>query len=302
MSASLPLVHGRYNSAREIAAYARMRDEVGLDAVEEELFALCFARGSRLLDLGCGTGREAFGAARRGHAVVAVDLVHAMLANGRTAAASVGLPIEWLRAEASTLPFASHSFDGALLVCQFLEHFHGRARRVSILREAARVVKPGGRLVLSVHNGLWRPGPRHWLLRYLRRRENGELPEEGGSLARRMVRRQRVLRAADLVDARRLAAQRLHFEVQSLGRRAARGLGLAAPEPGDGWTTAVSDAGPSLLAMPFHPYSAGELVHDLREAGLRLLAERPFPPLPKGPLGSIAARGAEFWYAAAEVA
>jgi len=294
-------VHRRYNSAREIAAYARMRDEVGLDAVEEELFALCFARGSRLLDLGCGAGREAFGAARRGHAVVAVDVVHAMLANGRSAAERVGLQIEWLRAEASTLPFASHSFDGALLVCQLLEHVHGRARRLWILREAARVVRPGGRLVVSVHNGLWSPGLRHWLLRYLRRREGGELPNEGGSLARRMVRRQRVLRGADFVDARRLAAQRLQFELQSLRRRVARGLGLAAAEPGDGWTSTVSDAGPSPLGMPFHPYSSGELVQDLRQAGLRLLAERPFPPLPRCALATIAARGADFWYAAAEV-
>jgi SAM-dependent methyltransferase len=278
-----------------------MRDAVGLDAVEEELFALCFASGSRLLDLGCGTGREAFGAARTGHAVVAVDLVYAMLANGRSAAEPMGLPIEWLRAEARRLPFASHSFDGALLVCQLLEHFHGRARRVGILREAARVVRPGGRLVLSVHNGLWRPGLRHWLLRYLRRRKSDELPTEGGSLARRTVRRQRVLRAADLADARRLAAQRLRFEVQSLGRRVARRLGHAAPEPGDGFTSTVSDAGPSPLAMPFHPYSRGELVHDLRQAGLRLIAERPFPPLPKGPLGTLVARGAEYWYAAAEV-
>jgi ubiquinone/menaquinone biosynthesis C-methylase UbiE len=298
---SVSLVHRRYNSAREIAAYARMREEVGLDAVEEELFALCFAKGSRLLDLGCGAGREAFGAARRGHAVVAVDLVHAMLANGRGAAERVGLQIEWLRAEAGTLPFASHSFDGALLVCQLLEHFHGRARRLGILREAARVVRPGGRLVLSVHNGLWRPGLRHWLLRYLRRRESGELPKEGRSLARRMVRRQRVLRAADFADARRLAAQRLQFELQSLGRRVARGLGLEAAEPGDGWTSTVSEAGPSPLGMPFHPYSSGELVHDLRQAGLRLIAERPFPTLPKSPLGMIAARGAEFWYVAAEV-
>jgi ubiquinone/menaquinone biosynthesis C-methylase UbiE len=301
VTAFLPLVHRRYDSAREVEAYAQMRDEVGLDSVEEELLGLCFARASRLLDLGCGAGREAFGAARRGHAVVAVDIVHAMLASGRRAAERAAIPVEWLRAEASALPFASRSFDGALLVCQLLEHFHGRAHRVQILREAARVVRPGGHLVLSVHNGLWRPGPRHWLLRYLRRREAGELPKGGGGLARRLVRRQRVVRTADLADARRFAAQRLRFEMQSFGRRVVRGLGFAAPEPGDGWTSTVSHAGPVPLAIPFHPYSPGELALDLRQAGLRLIAERPFPSPPKGSLATIAGRGAEFWYAAAEV-
>jgi SAM-dependent methyltransferase len=297
----LPLVHRRYDHAREVAAYAQMRDEAGLDAVEEELLGLCFGRGSRLLDLGCGAGREAFGAARRGHAVVAVDFVHAMLQSGQRAAARAALAIQWLRAEAGALPFASRSFDGALLVCQLLEHFHGRAIRLAILREAARVVRPGGHLVMSVHNGLWRPGPRHWLLRYARRRESGELPQDGGGPARRLVRRQRILRGADLADARSLAALRLRIEAQSLVRRAARGIGVPVPEPGDGWTSTVSHAGPALFRMPFHPYSAKELRGDLREAGLRLVAERPFPPLPKGRLGAMAAGGAEFWYAAARV-
>lgn len=301
MTASFSVVQRRYDDAREIAAYAQMRDEVGLDAAEEELLALCFAKGSRLLDLGCGAGREAFGAARRGCQVIALDIVHAMLTSGQCAARGERLPIAWLRAEVGRLPFASRSFDGALLVCQLLEHFHGRANRLRVLREAARVVKRSGHLVLSVHNGLWRPGPRHWLLRYARRRENGELPQGGGSLVRRLVRRQRLLRAADLEDARRLTAQRVHFEAQTLTRRVARSLGLPTPEPGDGWTTTVSHAGPAPLRMPFHPYSPGELRLDLREAGLRLIAERPFPLPPKNQLGKIAARGADFWYAAAQV-
>ena len=301
MSAPVRLVHHRYNNAREIAAYAQMRDEAGLDAAEQDLFSLCFAKGSRLLDLGCGAGREAFGAARRGYEVVGVDVVHAMLRNGKHAAQNEGLAVQWLRADVGYLPFASGSFDGALLVCQLLEHFHGRANRLRILREAARVVKPGGHLVLSVHNGLWRPGARHWLLRYARRRENGELPEAGGGVARRLVRRQRVLRAADLKDAGFLAARRVRFEAQTLARRVARGLGLPALEPGDGWTATVSHAGPAPLGMPFHPYSRGELRLDLRKAGLRLVAERPFPLPPKGRLGAIAVRGADFWYAAARV-
>ncbi|HYB13326.1 MAG TPA: class I SAM-dependent methyltransferase [Myxococcota bacterium] len=301
MNACLGLVHRRYDNDREVAAYAETRDEAGLDAAERELLELCFAKGARLLDLGCGAGREAFGAAAQGFNVVAVDLVHAMLTNGQHAAARAGLSIQWLRAEVGALPFASRSFDGALLVCQLLEHFHGRENRLRVLREAARVVRPGGHLVLSVHNGLWRPGPRHWLLRYARRRAEGALPDDGGGLVRRLVRRQRVLRAADLGDAGRLAGRRLRFETETLVRRVFRGLGLPAAEPGDGFTATVSHAGPAPVRMPFHPYNPGELSVDLRDAGLGLVAERPFPLPPEGRLAGLAARGADFWYAAAKV-
>jgi SAM-dependent methyltransferase len=104
VTAPVHLGHRRYNDAREIAAYAQMRDEAGLDVAEEEILALCFAKRARLLDLGCGAEREAFGAARQGYGVVAVDFVQAMLANGKCAAQNVGLPAQWLQAEVGALP------------------------------------------------------------------------------------------------------------------------------------------------------------------------------------------------------
>ncbi len=295
------LVRRRYEDARELAAFGELRERIGLHAVEEELIASCFAPGARLLDLGAGAGREALGAARLGYEIVAVDFVRGMLEEARRADGAADLPVRWLQGDAARLPFAAGAFTGVLLVAQLLEHFHGRASRVALLREAARVVRPGGHLVVSVHNGLWRPGVRHWLRRYAERRHVGELPSGGDTWVRRVIRAQRVLRAEDVRDLRRLGAQRARFEATAVVRRVARALGRPALEPGDGFTAQVSHAGPSDLRMPFHPYSPGELSREVRAAGLRVVAERPFPPPPPGRLGALAARGADFWYAAVRV-
>ena len=295
------LVRRRYEDPRELTAFSELRERVGLHDVEEELLARCFPPGARLLDLGAGAGREALGAARCGYEIVAVDFVRGMLEAGRRAGGAGVLPIRWLQGDAARLPFASGAFAGGLLVAQLLEHFHGRAVRVALLREAARVVRPGGHLLVSVHNGLWRPGVRHWLRRYAERRHGGELPRGGSTWVRRMVRAQSVVRAEDVRDLGRLGAQRARFEATTVARCVARALGRPALETGDGFTAQVSHAGPSDVRMPFHPYRPGELARDVRDAGLQIVAERPFPPPPPGRLGALAARGADFWYAAVQV-
>lgn len=294
-------VRARYDDPREIRAYDELRDREGLNAVESRLLRAHLAPGARVLDLGAGTGREALGAAAQGLRVTAFDIVPAMVRSGRGAAAARALPVRWLVSDAAALPFGDGRFDGALLLAQFLEHFHGRAVRRAVLREAARVVRPGGVLLLSVHHGLRAPGVAHWLHGYAARRAAGELPHAGGRGLRRLVRRQTWLRAADLRDAARLARTRARFEAECAWRRAGRALGAALPEPGDGWTDTVSHAGPAARRMPFHPYRPGELERDLAAAGLALLETAPWPDAPGAAAAGLARRGAAFRYAAARV-
>ena len=102
---------------------------------------------TRILDLGCGTGDLAVLAARRFPAaeVVAADFTAAMLikAGRRTAPAPERPRISFGRATALRLPFADASFD--LVTNAFV------ARNLSnlggALREAARVLRPGGVLL-----------------------------------------------------------------------------------------------------------------------------------------------------------
>ncbi len=95
----------------------------------------------RALDAACGTGRHAAFLAARGHRVAGVDTSPAMLARARVRVPAATLAV----ASLSTLPIPSASVDVA--VCA-LALMHLPDLRPAIA-ELARVLGPGGRLVLS---------------------------------------------------------------------------------------------------------------------------------------------------------
>ncbi len=132
----------------------------GLDQVwrRASIGALGLAEGSLVLDLACGTGDLTRAALRRGYRVVGTDLSAGMLAANHASRALV-------EADGSRLPFATGAFDG--LVCGYaLRTFADLAATIA---EAARVLRPGGRLaVLEVDaptTGVWRAGYDVWFNR-----------------------------------------------------------------------------------------------------------------------------------------
>jgi ubiquinone/menaquinone biosynthesis C-methylase UbiE len=94
----------------------------------------------RLLDVGGGTGAATvvFGAGARELVVLEPD--ERKVARGRTAAA----PVTFVVGVAESLPYAAGRFDRVVS----LMSFHHFARGDDALREAARVLVPGGRLVV----------------------------------------------------------------------------------------------------------------------------------------------------------
>jgi SAM-dependent methyltransferase len=120
----------------------------GLDADEAALLAHHLAPGMRLLDVGCGAGREAVALARAGLAVTAVDLAPAMAALTRRRAAAAGLPVAVLAGDALELEWAPASFDAVYLAAGVYSHIPGRARRVATLARLRERLRPGGLLAL----------------------------------------------------------------------------------------------------------------------------------------------------------
>ncbi len=122
--------------------------------------------GERVLDLGCGGGRHAFEAARRGARVVALDagaeevaqvraMAYAMAEAGELAE---GGSVVAVRGDARALPFPSGSFD-RVVAAEVLEHIPEDQRAIG---ELARVLKPGGVLAVTVPR--FGPEALNWLL------------------------------------------------------------------------------------------------------------------------------------------
>ncbi len=105
---------------------------------------------SHMLDIGCGAGRAAVALARRGHIVHAVDSVLEMVGLTRREAVRSRLQsrVRYTRGDIHFLPFRSETFDMVIAVgvLPWLPSPH-RA-----LREMRRVLRPGGRLILSTDN------------------------------------------------------------------------------------------------------------------------------------------------------
>ncbi len=120
--------------------------------------------GDRVLDLGCGTGELARALAAAGLRVAGCDISPKMLLR---AARDPGGCAGWVRLEPGwrSLPFASAAFD-VVVAASVLEYV---AEPAAVLRECARVLRPGGVVLYTV------PDLRHpvrwaeWLARGLAR-------------------------------------------------------------------------------------------------------------------------------------
>ncbi len=104
--------------------------------------------GERVLDLAAGSGVSTVEFARSGAWAVAADFSLGMLSVGRDR----GVPM--VAADALHLPFADESFDAVTILFGLRNLADTRAG----LREMARVVRPGGRLVVcEFSTPTWRP-------------------------------------------------------------------------------------------------------------------------------------------------
>ncbi len=135
--------------------------------------ALPFKHG-HVLDLGCAFGYATRRLARQGYETVGVDASAAYIARARRAHAQ-GM---YLLASAEAVPLPDHSFDGVLFL-DVLEHVDDER---AALTEIARLLQPGGTLILSVpHRGLlWQLDSLNLYQWLVRRTHHGLPPPEIG--------------------------------------------------------------------------------------------------------------------------
>lgn len=137
----------------------------GLDEADAGLLGP--VAGRRVLEIGCGAAQCSRWLAAQGATPVGIDISTGQLRHAQRMDDALGLRSALIQADAQRLPFAGESFD---LVCSAYGGVPFVADSAAVMREAARVLRPGGRWVFSVSH------PIRWSF--------PDDPGEGGLVAR----------------------------------------------------------------------------------------------------------------------
>jgi len=107
--------------------------------------------GGRILDLCCGFGRHSLALLDAGADVFGVDLSPQLLAQAATLPGGERLRGRLARADARVLPFRDACFDAVVVLFSSFGYFGDEGDR-RVLAETARVLRPGGDLLLDLMN------------------------------------------------------------------------------------------------------------------------------------------------------
>jgi SAM-dependent methyltransferase len=135
--------HGEFRDSRLVAVYDAecpwsRDDDFFLSVVNEK-------PASRVLDLGCGTGRLALGMAQAGHAVTGVDQAAASLDAARRKPGADG--VVWIEGTSATL--ASAAFDTAVMTSHVAQFFLTDGEWADALANVYQALVPSGRLAFD---------------------------------------------------------------------------------------------------------------------------------------------------------
>ena len=98
--------------------------------------------GKKAVDVGCGEGRFTRFLAQSGATVTGIDVKQVVLDRAAAKSREEGVAVEWINGRAEALPFEDASLD--IVVFSNSLHHVAPDRMEAALREAARVLRPGG--------------------------------------------------------------------------------------------------------------------------------------------------------------
>lgn len=273
----------KYNQPEVVSCWQNLSKQ-GLQKCEREMIARYFPASGHLLDIGCGAGRAVLALSQAGYTVSGIDLSLAMLQAARDLSANARLG----GANLLNLPFANDSFEAVFMFFGPLQHIPGRIRRRQAMAEMARLVQPGGRLILGLDNLAPALSCYFYWLKEKWQAAKQPRPAPLTSAADATLWSREARQAHPLVWHARGLARTLRWRtwpgLVDLTRQLAPFFNGA--EPGD---TRVAQF--SLQSTPglvyYHIYRAGEVIDDAASAGWHLLGhhsgtelneDRTYPP------------------------
>ncbi|MBN1861449.1 MAG: class I SAM-dependent methyltransferase [Candidatus Thermoplasmatota archaeon] len=123
------------------------------DFIEKEIG---YAKGLKILDIGCGTGRHSIELAKRGYHVTGIDLSESMLKRAEENAKKHNILVRFEKHDARHLPFTSE-FDVVIMLCEGgFSLMETDEMNFRILENASQALKPKtGKFIFTTLNGLF---------------------------------------------------------------------------------------------------------------------------------------------------
>jgi 2-polyprenyl-3-methyl-5-hydroxy-6-metoxy-1,4-benzoquinol methylase len=122
------------------------------DFIEKEIE---YNKETKILDIGCGTGRHSIELSKRGYYVVGIDLSESLLKRAKEKATEQNLQIVFQKHDARNLPFL-HQFDLVIMLCEgAFPLMETDEMNFQVLQNATNALKPKGKLIFTTLNGLF---------------------------------------------------------------------------------------------------------------------------------------------------
>lgn len=125
-------------------------------ALQQLVIDQTIPRGSRVVDLGCGPGVHAIFLARHGMSVVGVDKSPAALEKAREIAGLFSAELDFVEGDILDVPLPDAHAD--VVHDSFVYHNVRPEARAAYVAEVARILKPGGLLVMTEFSDRMTPG------------------------------------------------------------------------------------------------------------------------------------------------
>ncbi len=171
-------VKAYYNQPGVVTDYAQAVSRIGLWRSEEKIFKRLFKPEQTLLELGCGTGRIAFGLWELGYKhLLGVDLARDMVEEARRINKVLEYGVSFRVGDATKLSYGDGEFDGAIFGFNGLMTIPRRENRRAALREIRRVLRPGAWFAFTTHDRVSEKYRAFWVAEEQRWKEGRQSPE-----------------------------------------------------------------------------------------------------------------------------